>query len=111
MFRRYRLIEMKDDELCFSNGVQHGTLLVGVDTLVGDEGPRFHKRDVTGIDLSIVVGTRKVPCHGHVAELTTDWLDTPGNWQLLARKVEWAEERDPTRRVDRRPGFNDRWFA
>lgn len=111
MFRRYRLIELKDDELCFSNGLQHGTLLVGVDTVVGDEGPNFHKRDVTGLDLSIVVGTLQVPCSGQVAELTADWLDTPGNLQRLARHVEWAEECDPTRRVDRRAGSSDRWFT
>jgi hypothetical protein len=99
MFRRYRLIEWKDEELYFSNGAFGGSLVVGVDTTVGDDGPRFRRSDVVGIDLAIWVGTDLISCRDRIDRLTANWLATPGNLQLLTRRIEWAEERDPTPRI------------
>jgi hypothetical protein len=114
MVRRYRLIEWKNEEIYFSNGPQCGTFVVGVDTTVGDDGPCFRKADVVGIELSIVVGGEPISCRDHLPGLTTDWLATPGNLELLARRVERAEERDPTYRrgnwpIDRRGLSGGRW--
>ena len=108
--RRTRRIELTNDELYFSNGPQCGTFVIDVDILVDDEGPCFRKSDVTGVDLAIVVGNVRVPCSAQIAELTADWLATPDNFDRLARRVDDAEERDPTRNADRRAGFTGRRF-
>jgi hypothetical protein len=111
MVRRYRLIEWKNEELYFTNGPQSGSFVVGVDTTVGDEGPCFRKDDVVGVELSIVVGGESISCRDHLPGLTTDWLSTPGNLQLLARRVERAEQRDPTWPLDRPDGDGRRRYG
>ena len=109
--RRTRRIELTNDELYFSNGPQCGTLVVEVATVVDDEGPDFRRADVTGIDLAIRIGPTWISCREKVAELTIDWLATPGNLRLLAERIEWIEQRDPTRLVDRQADFHSRRFG
>jgi hypothetical protein len=96
--RRYRLIEFTNDELNFANGPQTGSMTVGVDYELTDEQLAFKASDVYAVRIALWFGDYLHDFQGATGEMVTRWLDAPGNLQLLAARVDAAEERDPTLR-------------
>jgi hypothetical protein len=95
--KRYRLFDFTNDELNFANGPQTGSMTVGVDYEVDEGQVTFKASDVYAVRLALLFGNHLHDFQGETGEMVGQWLACSGNLQLLAARVQHAEERDPTR--------------